>query len=81
VLPTALSQTSISTPAESMQKHPTPACKAAHARKAATARKAASLVSDFTHDDALLAECGNNPHQGRVHLTQLPWNGTYFSMT
>jgi hypothetical protein len=39
-----------------MQRHPTPACKAAHASKAAHAGKAAQArIAGLTHDNALLA--------------------------
>jgi hypothetical protein len=45
-------ETSSSILAESMQRHPTPACKAAHASKAAQAR---TTVTGLTHNNALLA--------------------------
>jgi hypothetical protein len=43
-------KSSSSTLTENMQRHPTPACKAAHASKAAQAR-----IAGLTHDNALLA--------------------------
>jgi hypothetical protein len=46
----AACKSSSSTLTKNRQRHPTPACKAAHARKAAQAR-----IAGLTHDNAVLA--------------------------